>query len=334
MRSVLLLQTTAWALLFCFDFILGRAADPSGPLGGAVFTSLSFAIVGFAVSTPLLWLYRADKPVRGMALGALVLLSTTLSTAVWFLSLNGLTRLMRPEEDNGLVEGLFGQGMLCFFVMMAWHGALFAVRASSQAADAQRLAQEARMMALRYQLNPHFLFNVLNSAIALVDENPKRAQHMLTLLSRLLRDTLDGGSEELSSLDKEMEIIDRYIEIQQVRFEDKLSVEMDIEAEARQCAIPPLLLHTLIENAVKHGFETATTMPLKVRMRARYEDKSLLVEVSNTGCITPQEAGLGLKNLGERLQAQYPGGHSFDLAESEGIVLATMKSESPRMIKR
>ena len=187
-------------------------------------------------------------------------------------------------------------------------------------------------MALRYQLNPHFLFNVLNSAIALIDEDPKRAQTMLTLLSRLLRDTLDGGKEELCSLDKELEIIERYIEIQQVRFEDKLVVEMDITEAARTCAIPPLLLHTLVENAVKHGFETSTEMPLELCIAARYEDGSLQLEVSNTGSIYPKGEGLGLKNLGERLQAQYPGRHQFDLAQSKGVVHANIQIDSPRKI--
>ena len=332
MRYPVVLQALGWTLVAGLDFAMNRAASAADDVAWAAYAAVTLGAGGFAVSSLLFFVHRRWLPARGagVVLGALA--GGLVGGAVWYVLTSWLDRAVGYPYYEPLLEGLFGRGMLFFFIMLTWYTALLALRASARAASAERLAQEARLVALRYQLNPHFLFNVLNSAIMLVDEDPKRAQTMLTLLSSLLRQTLvEDGAAEIT-LSSELDLIDRYIEIQHVRFEDKLRVELDVPAAARACAMPPLVLHALVENAIKHGLRTSSTLPVEIRLAASYDGAALRIEVCNTGTMTPQGTGVGLRNIADRLDALYPGRHSFEIVERDGAVRATMEIRSPRVL--
>ena len=333
MGSPFILHLLGWTLVAGLDFALNRTAWPSGDLGWAVYEALSLAGLGFAVSSGLALIYRRRLPGRGARAGAVVVGGAVVASAIWYLLGNLLDDAVgNPYSAPSLVAGLFGPGMLILFITLAWHGAFLALRATARAADAERLANEARLLALRYQLDPHFLFNALNSAVALIDEDPRRAQMMLTLLSSLLRQTLDGDPATETSLGRELDLIGRYMEIQHIRFDDKLRVDVVVADEARRCAVPPLLVHALMENAVKHGLRTSEVTPVEIQLTAAYDGGALRIEVRNLGRITAGEGGVGLRNVADRLNAMYPGRHSFALVEQDGAVRATMEIRSPRVL--
>jgi hypothetical protein len=323
-----LLQTLGWSLLAVLDFTLNRASSDALSLGWPLYAALLLGGLGCAISSALFALYQRVTPTVPVAVGGALV-----GTAAWYLVTYAIDHTVGYPWADELAAGLFGRGMLLLFIMLAWHAALLALRGAARAAQAEALAKEAKLAALRYQLNPHFLFNALSSAIALIDEDPARAQRVLELLSSLLRDTLQEDLAAETSLERELAVIDRYLEIQRVRFEDKLAIATEVPAGARRCAVPPLMVHALVENAVKHGLETAVTLPVSIRVAATYDGTALRVEVTNTGTLgsTPG-TGVGLRNVRDRLVTLYPDRHSFTLAEADGHVRATLEIQAPRVI--
>jgi signal transduction histidine kinase len=328
MKYPVLLQVVGWTVVVAIDFALNQAAMPPDHTVWALYEAFTLGAYGLVVTSALWWLYRRHLPATGRAsyLGALA--GAVAGTGVWWALIDVTDWALgymywEPPLAHG-VAGLLGGQLMYLFTMLAWHGALLAQRALARAADAERLAGEARLLALRYQLNPHFLFNALNSVIAMIDEDPKRAQIMLTKLSQLLRLTLAKDAGAVSTLGEELDVVGRYVEIERVRYEDKLHVALDVAETARVCAVPPLLVHALVENAVKHGMRTSA-MPLEVTLSATCDDAALRIEVRNTGRLEPGRSGVGLRNVAERLDALYPGRHRFAVVEEAGTVRATVE---------
>jgi LytS/YehU family sensor histidine kinase len=170
---------------------------------------------------------------------------------------------------------------------------------------------DAKLEALRMQLHPHFLFNTLNAISTLVHRDPKAADEMIVNLSELLRATLDTSEQEIT-LSRELEFLDRYLEIQQARFGDRLKVEKEIDATALDSRVPTLILQPLVENAVRHGIEPQTA-PGIIRIRAWREGATLHLTVQDTGAgvavntkqAQRQREGIGLPNTRARLQELY-----------------------------
>jgi LytS/YehU family sensor histidine kinase len=148
----------------------------------------------------------------------------------------------------------------------------------------------ARLDALRAQLQPHFLFNSLNAIAALLRRDPRLAEATLLSLSELLRLALRQSERQEIALREELEFVRRYLEIQQTRFGDRLRVEQDIEAAALDCAVPTLLLQPLVENAIRHGLEPDGNAGL-VRLTARKQDGRLVLTVEDDGAGFATQAG-------------------------------------------
>src|ERR1017187_3925626 len=184
----------------------------------------------------------------------------------------------------------------------------------------QLAVREAELRALEAQLNPHFLFNSLNSIRALVVENPPLAQDMLTRLANILRYNLHRDLMHTISLASELEAVTDYLALEGVRFEDRLRVVFAIDPAAGQMAVPPMLLQTLVENALKHGIA-----PLpgggEIVIRSALERDGIVVEVQNTGQIATPAPGatqVGLANTRERLRILYGDGARLELANRDG----------------
>jgi two-component sensor histidine kinase len=171
---------------------------------------------------------------------------------------------------------------------------------------------EARLHALRNQLQPHFLFNALNGIATLVRRDPQGAHEMLTSLSELLRLTLSQCERQEISLREEIDFLDRYLEVQRMRFGDRLSVRKEIAPATLDCAVPPLVLQPLVENAIRHGIEPLGN-PGCVRIEARHESDDLVLVVEDDGVgMEPLETdrpvnghGVGLASIRERLVSLY-----------------------------
>lgn len=194
------------------------------------------------------------------------------------------------------------------------------IRLRAREADAAHLEAQladARLSALRMQLNPHFLFNTLHAVSALVERDPAGVRTMIARLSALLRRVLDGSDGHEVPLRDELALVRDYLAIQKVRLGDRLEVVEDVTDEALDALVPALLLQPLVENAVGHGIaplEEAGTLTLS----ARREGGQLVVDVRDTGpgpSGSPSR-GVGLRNTRERLDALYGDGATFDLAHA------------------
>ncbi|MCX7824778.1 MAG: sensor histidine kinase [Verrucomicrobiae bacterium] len=170
---------------------------------------------------------------------------------------------------------------------------------------------QARLQALKLQLQPHFLFNTLNAIAALVHKDPHAADDMISNLSELLRQSLDSSDLQEVPLRKEMEFLDCYLEIERMRLGDRLRVEKDIAAETLDAQVPVMILQPLVENAIRHGIEPSRA-PGIVTVQAGREGDWLLLTVRDNGVGTNAgtpgngRAGIGLANTRARLQELYP----------------------------
>lgn len=192
-----------------------------------------------------------------------------------------------------------------------------------KARDATALAHQAQLQMLRYQLNPHFLFNALNSIRAMILREPERARQIVTELAEFLRYSLDGRGYE-STIGEEMQAIESYLAIQRIRFEEKLAVTVRVDPELESFVLPCFLVHPLVENAVKHGMETSEP-PLRVEVEITGPGHGLRIRVSNTGRLAPagiDGTHIGLANVSRRLALAYPDRHTFAVTEWDGWVHA------------
>ncbi|HZR20588.1 MAG TPA: histidine kinase [Verrucomicrobiae bacterium] len=191
-----------------------------------------------------------------------------------------------------------------------------------ETAQLQRELVEARLEALRMQLNPHFLFNTLHAISALIHENPAAADRVLARLSELLRLSLDQSKPQEVPLSEELAFLDRYLEIEQTRFAERLTVQKQIAAETQPALVPYLILQPLVENAIRHGIEPREG-PGLLRVCAHLRDGQLVLRVVDNGdglgdgISRPQE-GIGLSNTRARLRHLYGDNCNFELAPAEG----------------
>ena len=183
---------------------------------------------------------------------------------------------------------------------------------------------EIELKTLRDQLNPHFLFNSLNSIRALIEEDPKIAKSAITTLSKLLRRSLNMGKHPKVTLEEELHLVKEYLELEKIRFEERLAVSIRVSAD-HQLLIPPFIIQTLAENAIKHGISNRNdggNLTILV-------DETLLafiIHVSNPGKLDNEESeGIGLINTKRRLFIQYGEFAKVDLHEEDGLVIATIE---------
>ena len=200
---------------------------------------------------------------------------------------------------------------------------------------AMAAARDAQLRMLAYQLNPHFLFNALNSIRALINEDRERARDMVTALAGFLRYALVERPLHVALLDEEVASVRGYLAIEKVRFEERLDARLDVDPAALRCEVPAFLLNPLVENAVKHGAAGTADAPLVLRVQARIVDRDRLrLTVENSGGWRDGgtaalaagrgedggPGGVGLANVRARLAALHPGDHRIEIEETDGYV--------------
>lgn len=219
-----------------------------------------------------------------------------------------------------------GQMLVVYFAIVGAHTAIRLHAAyRTQAETAAKLETDlanAQLHALRSQLNPHFLFNALNSVVTLIGRDTHGAQRMIVRLSELLRATLAAGDGSEVQLRQELELVERYLDIERIRFGSRLSVTIDVPAELMTATVPALLLQPLVENAITHGLSQISTTGL-VSVRAWVEGRMLHLEVRDNGpgpFVKPKRpgSGIGVSNLRARLERLYGDEQSIELLEAPG----------------
>jgi sensor histidine kinase YesM len=184
------------------------------------------------------------------------------------------------------------------------------------------LAAQAELKALRAQINPHFLFNSLNTVASLVNINPAKAEEAVERLADIFRYALSASDKEFVTLRDELDFIDSYLEIEKARFADRLRVSTDIPSKILDAPVPSLILQPLVENSVKHGF--SESRELKIEVMGYMDGDSVKVEIKDDGKGISEEIkrgiytnGTGLKNVNERLQKVYGEGYGLEIQENK-----------------
>ena len=299
-----------------------------------------FYMPGMALKAPIIAAYfiiLAALPVASTTrkaawVSALVVAEYALLIGV-FLASGRLTTVVSPvSASTSAAVSLLDEGAKILLLACAGAVATYAAhwqeRLSRRFSEAARESEElharldqARLQALRLQLQPHFLFNTLNTITALVHRDPPSAERMVTGLSELLRVSLGTAGDQEVRLDRELEILRHYLDIQLVRFSDRLSVRFDIDPAAREAMVPSLLLQPLVENAIKHGISprvAAGHLHISVRRR----NAKLWLEVGDDGVgirgSQPLSEGVGLGNARARLASLYGEQHRLDAGPRPG----------------
>ena len=294
-----------------------RVLEPR-PWSTALALAIPMQVFYAFIALSALWVCRRN-PIRDGAVWAAVgaqFIAALQAAAVWVaLGAFASAAIARwlyaplPREatfrDLGL---LFAAGIPLYFLSASAHYLYLAIEASHAAErrilETQVTAREAELRALRAQLNPHFLFNSLNSINALVGADPEGARRMCEGLGDFLRRTLVLGARDSVTLGEELALVERYLGIEQVRFGERLRVDRAVAADATACRVPPLLLQPLVENAVKHGIQDCLEGGT-IRIAAHREGALLRVVVENPvdpDAPSRRGEGVGLENVKRRLE--------------------------------
>jgi two-component system, LytTR family, sensor histidine kinase AlgZ len=233
--------------------------------------------------------------------------ASVLATALWV----ALARLVGSALALGSrldpeVPYLVTVGLLVYLLSVALHYMALAAGESRQAALD---AREAELRALKAQINPHFLFNCLNSITALTTSDPGKAREMCIRLADFLRSTLGLGERASVAWHEELDLAQAYLDVEQVRYGSRLQVEMSVDEACADCLVPPLVLQPLIENAVKHGIATLVDGGI-IQVHSRVLDGLLEVSVENgfdPESPSSRRNGLGLRNVRTRLERRFGG---------------------------
>ncbi|UCF19232.1 MAG: histidine kinase [Gemmatimonadota bacterium] len=337
-----IIQLAVWGAYGLSTYLSGLPSLSQAEMVGMLGAKMVRAALGLGISLGLYVLYRRlmRRPLEIRTIAGVAVLASVVASGIW--QILYLVVESPPWSESGFVFD-WGSYRMAFpdyaFVMLAWSAAYLGIEfwryskvQEQNAAEAKALAHEAQLETLSYQLNPHFLFNALNSIRALIQEDRERARDVVTQLSEFLRYTLVKAPLDMVPLREEVDVLSRYLQIEKTRFEDKLVAQIEIDPAAGDSLVPAFILHPLVENAVKHGMRTSRER-LQVSIRARDKDGCLEIEVANTGTLGSDSAGaglsdgagIGLRNVEERLVRLYPGRHKFSVIQQGDWVRAIVR---------
>lgn len=331
-----LLSLLVWILLLTLQMLL------SPKIGSLTFKDIfeaqfarAFAV--FVVSLILFKIYdQFQERKKTILFWSIVIILIILNSYLVELLQNTIIYLFANRESQIIDQMFFYSGLYYMTPLLLFSGMYYAVRHWENAQrqkentlKSEALAHEAQLQMLRYQINPHFLFNALNTIRATIALDQEKARHTVTLLSDFFRYTLEKDQEQANTIGKEVEAIKNYLNIQKIRFEEKLEFDFDIHPNTENIKIPFFIIHPLVENAVKYGIQTSET-PLNIGIKSFILDKNLIIEVANSGSLILEEknkfisTNTGLENINKRLDLVYPENYEFTLSEQESFVVAKL----------
>jgi len=190
----------------------------------------------------------------------------------------------------------------------------------------EALKNEIELNNLKSQLNPHFIFNALNSIRALVDENPSKSKDAITQLSSILRSSLVSNKKKLTSFNEELHTVRDYLELETIRFEERLRTKFDIDPNSKNFAVPPLMIQTLVENGIKHGISKLQRGG-EISLETIVKDSMLFINIRNNGQLPLQKLngrkGFGIENTKQRLQLLYGKKATFNIQNEDDNTVLT-----------
>lgn len=271
-----------------------------------------------------------------------ILLTFAMALAASFLRLESVHRLellsndekdllSRPDKNYLVMKFILilNSGFSFFILYFIWNLIYFmyhyVTKSRKQQLDTLRLealVKELELQTIKAHINPHFIFNSLNSIRALVDENPQRARRAVTELSNILRSSMQAEKAETVTLERELNIVKDYLALENMRFEDRLRVEYDIDEDTLDQQVPPMMLQTLVENAIKHGISKQINGGL-VKVISDFRDDYFELTVQNTGQLNGKmnPEGFGISSTTNRLNLLYGSKARFDIRQINGSMV-------------
>lgn len=314
-------QISGWVFWMSLNIVL--AIYYNRPMQGAYFVNLiSMGLSGILVTHLFRkvviyydWLqYRLDKLIFRLILA--VIICAFLVTVI-----RGGTKLAFhfSEKDEKLFSVLIFF-VSCFLltvwtmIYFLWHYFQKDQQSTLDRLRMQSLVNDLELRTIKSQLNPHFLFNALNSIRALIDENPKRARTAVTELSNILRSSMQAQKVETVSLENELNIVRDYLALEHIRFEERLKVHYDIDPNTIELPVPPMMLQTLVENAIKHGISKSVDGGI-LKISSQIRGVRHVITIQNTGQLNSpvNGGGFGLQSTKQRLGLLYRDKASFEI---------------------
>ncbi len=342
-RMFWILQIAGWLGFFILH-VLSVSTFVAGRSSGALLYSVASSLIGFLTTSilarPIYHFARRQGPV--MLLTIVITSTILMAAAMSAMKLQTFSLMFGYDwvDVRGSATGITNQLFLIvpdipvnLFLLGSWAGFYFGINyylklrnETERAVLAARLADQAQLKMLRYQLNPHFLFNTLNAISTLVlEQDGKQANKMLSELSAFLRYSLDSDPLQMTSLAEEVRALKLYLEIEKTRFGDRLKVNFDIDEEALAARVPSLILQPAIENAIKYAIAKMESGG-EITILAKRDGKMLRMDVCDNGPDAPEDpsellrnttTGVGLVNMRDRLAYLYQNKSKFKLERLE-----------------
>ena len=224
---------------------------------------------------------------------------------------------------TNIIKGLlsaFAISFVWWMIYYIWHYIERNRRSQVDQLKLETTVKELELKTIKAQLNPHFIFNALNSIRALVDENPQRARTAITELSNILRSSMQTEKAETVSLENELNIVKDYLALEHIRFEERLNVKYEIDPDTLELQVPPMMLQTLVENAIKHGISRNIRGGF-VYILSSLKGMQHVITIENTGQIIEHSMngyGFGLQSTRQRLSLLFGGRASFEIRNKDG----------------
>lgn len=331
-------QVSGWLLYTLFSLAMIAI------FGGMASLNTSGIVLQFIIFTSLLFLSHAFRlyiikqgwvAMKVIQLIPRVLLGTLVVAILaqgfihlliyYFLPLDGIT----PFSWSAFFAYIFN----VYVVLILWSAIYFFIKFSQKNSkneieklELRSALQEAELMILKNQINPHFLFNALNNIRSLILSDQDRARQMVTHISELLRYSIQFNASEKVTLAEEMNIVEDYLQLESIQFNDRLAYVMNIADDTKELSIPPMAIQLLVENAIKHGLSMQKKGGF-IRIESSKADNELVIKVTNTGQLGQKKGreGIGLKNLLERMKILFGPFAQFQLENStDETVTATL----------
>jgi two-component system LytT family sensor kinase len=336
-------QIAGWLAFAIFSVPLDHVVLPDIP--GSILATIGRDVLGFCLTIGMRVIYQKvyDRKLNPVSIAAATGITSILGGAILTLASIGLHAVNGQEALNSFTPSVtFAVFYFRTAVCAGWSMLYFAIKMmrdemNRQLNDAKREAekQHLEIQMLRAQMNPHFLFNALNTISASVAKSDQFSRNLITALSDYLRYSLKNRNSDLVPLSEELEALDSYISVERARFRDELEYTSNIEPAVRAKLVPGVLIQPLIENAIKHGKKTSPR-PLKVRLAiTRPSLKRLRIEVCNTGHWLNESSniasasGVGLENIRKRVQLLYPNDHTLQILEHDGWISVSLELPIP-----
>lgn len=320
-----LLQILGWGGL-CVVTFLSLTVWYGTPNWSHVSHTIVQAVMGAILTLPLRYIYKRIWRYKFISQGVIIFLCVTLFSALW--TALRMQAFLWLAEEYDIWKDFGGWYFGSFMVMLSWSAFYYGIKYYQLFQDerAQRLeekllrvsaesgARKAQMMMLRYQVNPHFLFNTLNSISALIKtQRADQAREMVSQLSEFMRYTLNQDQIMTTNLAEELEILHVYLEIERVRYGDRLQTEFQVNPDTHGALIPSMILQPLFENTIKYVI-SGTKSGGRVRLITQTAEGKLHITVEDTGhpdikdvrkLAASLKKGIGLQNTEDRLKAHY-----------------------------